>query len=204
MSEDQPALVAAWQQGEERAVRAIFDTYYPRAVRIALLSGLPEETAQDCAQEAFVHAFQRRHQLRDVQAFPLWFHRIITNHIIDQLRRQQRNKEQPLDLSEDMSEDWGRHHLPQPDEHAILSEERDHLRNEIQRLPVKYRVPLVLHYYGDFSFREIAAIIGKREGNVRVIIHRALQRLRTLAQEQTPHAQGHLLQPVTVSHQGGF
>ncbi len=42
---------------------------------MADLSGLAPDEAQDCAQEAFVQAFTRRGQLRDAQAFPLWFHR---------------------------------------------------------------------------------------------------------------------------------
>lgn len=194
MLESQPDAIIAWQQGDEQAVRLVFDTYYPRAVRFAILSGLSIEAAQDCAQEAFVHAFQHRHQLRDPVAFPLWFHRIVTRQVLDILRGQQRGKEQSLDVNEDVGEDWERHQPVQPDEEAILAEERACLWQAVQLLAPKYRVPLVLHYYSDFSFREIAIMMGKREGTIRVMVHRALQQLRNHPREieTTREAQTHM------------
>jgi hypothetical protein len=66
---DEHAAIRGWQRGDEAAVRAVFDAYYPRTLRLAALSGLARAEAEDCAQEAFVHAFERRAQLRDVKAF---------------------------------------------------------------------------------------------------------------------------------------
>jgi RNA polymerase sigma-70 factor, ECF subfamily len=203
MLKSQPAIIAAWQQGDEQAVHAVFDTYYPQAVRFAVLSGLSVEAAQDCAQEAFVHAFQRRHQLRDPPAFPLWFHRIVTRHVLDTLRGRKRNQEQPLEVIGELSEDWERRRLPQPDEEAISGEERAHLWQAVQLLPPHYRVPLVLHYYSDFSFREVATLMGKREGTIRVIIHRALQQLRTLSREQSWGVHGQVNQYIEVGQPRG-
>ena len=203
MQGSQPAIIAAWQRGDEQAVHLVFTMYYPRAVRLAVLGGLSLEAAEDCAQEAFVHAFQRRRQLRDPVAFPLWFHRIVTRHLLDTLRNQQHHREQPLELADELSEDWGRHQLPQPDEQVISSEEREHLWHAVQLLSSQHRVPLVLHYYGDFSFREVATIMGKREGTVRVIIHRALQQLRTLAQKEIHTSQEQTVYQARVSQSQG-
>ncbi len=205
MLECQPATITAWQQGDEQAVRIVFDTYYPRAVRFAVLSGLSVEAAQDNAQEAFVHAFQRRHQLRDPVAFPLWFHRIVTRRVLDALRSQRRNKEESLDVADELSEDWERYQPAQPDEEAISAEQRAHLWQAVQLLPSHYRVPLVLHYYSDFSFREIAAMMGKREGTIRVMVHRALQQLRTRSREMAWEAQTHMTPHVEAGQvQGGL
>lgn len=52
MLESQLDTITAWQQGNEQSVHLVFDTYYPQAVRFAVLSGLSIEAAQDCAQEA--------------------------------------------------------------------------------------------------------------------------------------------------------
>lgn len=202
MLKSQPETITAWQQGDEQAVRIVFDAYYLQSVRLAILSGLPVDVAQDCAQEAFVHAFQRRRQLRDPAAFPLWFHRIVTRHILDVLRSKQHDKEHPLEVFGDLSEDWGRRRLPQPEEEAISTEERAHLWYAVQQLPPQYRVPLVLRYYGDFSLREVAALMGKREGTIRVIIHRALQRLRTFAEGQTWEVRGPVMHHIEVGQRG--
>lgn len=205
MLENQSATITAWQQGDEQAVRFIFDIFYPRAVRFAVLSGIRAESAQDCAQEAFVHAFQRRHQLRDPEAFPLWFQRIVTRHVLDVLRGQQRNKEEPLEATGELSEDWEQHQTAQPDEAAIIAEEREYLWRAVQLLPPQYRVPLVLHYYSDLSFREIAAVMGKREGTIRVKVHRALQQLRARSQETVWEAQAPMKHHVEAGQaQGGL
>lgn len=170
--------IEAWQRGEEAAVRAVFERYYPRAVRLAALSGMTLDEAQDCAQDIVLHAFERRRQLRDPQAFSLWFHRIATRRILNDLERRRQSHEVALDEAADLSEDWQRHCAQQPDEQVILAERRQALWESIQSLAPRYRVALALRYYGEFSLREIATMLGVREGTLRVTLHRALARLR--------------------------
>ncbi|HEU5227376.1 MAG TPA: RNA polymerase sigma factor [Ktedonobacteraceae bacterium] len=184
MDESESALITAWQHGNEQAVRTIFEKHYPRLVRLAVLSGLTMEEAEDCSQEAFLRAFERRHQLRDPCAFPLWFQRIVTRHLLNTLGRMSRTRQSSLEVVGEVSEDWGRAQVQQPDEITISAEDRTLLWQAVQALPVTYRLPLVLRYYDDFSLHEIAEIIGKREGTVRVTIHRALQQLRQAAQSR--------------------
>jgi RNA polymerase sigma-70 factor (ECF subfamily) len=155
-------------------------------VRIACLSGLAPDAAQDCAQETFVHAFERRAQLRDPQAFPLWFHRILTRRILDALGASDRRHEEPLAEAEQLAEDWQRREPAQPDTLAVAAEQRAELWRYVQTLPPSYRVPLVLRYYGDFSIREVAELVGAREGTVRVTLHRALGLLRARLTPQPP------------------
>jgi RNA polymerase sigma-70 factor (ECF subfamily) len=172
-----PDLIGAWQRGEEDAVRAVFEVCYPRAVRLGALSGLDTDRAQDCAQDAFVHAFERREQLRDPEAFAVWFHRIVTRAVLDALIAS--NKKSPsLPDDEDMAEDWCRTQAPLPDDVALNNERRDDLWRRVEKLPPSYRVPLVLRYYHGFATREVADILGVSDGAMRVTLHRAVQRLR--------------------------
>src|SRR6478735_908794 len=85
MDHEEEEWLQGWRRGDEAAAREVFARYYPRAMRIGLLSGLSSADAQDCAQDAFVQAYERRAQLRDLKAFPLWFHRIVTRRILDGL-----------------------------------------------------------------------------------------------------------------------
>ena len=186
MHDDEAATIAAWQRGDEAGVRALFETCYPRAVKLAALSGLTRAEAEDCAQEAFLHAYQRRDQLRDRGAFPLWFHRIVTRRILDMLSSRHPDREVDLAAAGEFAESWERIRPPQPDEAALLAERRAELWRQIERLPTTYRVPLLLRYYGDFSVREVAEMMDVREATLRVTLHRAVARLRALARPDPP------------------
>jgi RNA polymerase sigma-70 factor (ECF subfamily) len=183
MTADDAATIEAWRRGDEGGVRAVFEAHYPLAVRLAALSGLSPDEAHDCAQEAFAHAFERRKQLRDPKAFPLWFHRIVTRHILDTLSARRRGAATPLLDGDEPAEDWQRNRPAQPEELTLEAELRQEMRRRIAALPPNYRVPLVLRYYGNFSMREVAELTGVREGTVRVTIHRALAQLRLNARE---------------------
>src|SRR5215469_2789100 len=170
MGHDERDLIIAWQNGDEEATCFLFDRYFPQAVRLGVLSGLALEEAQDCAQEAFARAFIARKQLRESQAFPLWFHRIVTSRIMNALRA----PHSPLSLSAEqvssISEDWQRRQLPQPEQMVIQREEQHHLWEYIQRLSPRHRLIIVLRYYADFSLHDIAAVLEMREGTVRVAL----------------------------------
>ena len=108
MDQYEEERLQGWRRGDEAAAREVFTRYYPRAVRIALLSGLSSVDAQDCAQDAFVQAYERRMQLRDLKAFPLWFHRIVTRRIHDTLtasRTRERTRERALESGSD-ADSW--------------------------------------------------------------------------------------------------
>lgn len=173
-------LLKRWQRGEEQAVQAIFMRYYPKALHIAELSGLSIEEAQDCAQEAFLHAFRKREQLRVLETFSRWFYRIVTRCLLDTIGHQKHQKEISLEANETEESLWLEDPAFSPDEVVFSKERHELLWKQVQALPTRYRIPLVLRYYGDLSVKEIAVSLGKREGYVRVLLHRALQRLRAL------------------------
>lgn len=72
MSESEAEIVAAWQRGDEQAVRTLFNLHYPRLVRLAVLSGLELEEAQDCAQEAFLRATLEAHAPQSIDLEQSW------------------------------------------------------------------------------------------------------------------------------------
>jgi RNA polymerase sigma-70 factor, ECF subfamily len=188
MDHDEEERLQGWRRGDEAAAREVFAHYYPRAVRIALLSGLSSADAQDCAQDAFVQAYERRAQLRDLKAFPLWFHRIVTRHILDALTGP-RQRERTLE-SEFSADVWsGASYAPPSDELVVLAEEREEIWRWVQSLTPRARTAIVLRYYADFSTREVASMLDVREGAARVILHRAITDLRERARaahEPTP------------------
>src|SRR5262245_34047687 len=189
MDHDEEEQLQGWRRGDEAATHEVFTRYYPRALRIAMLSGLSPADAQDCAQDAFVQAYERRSQLRDPKAFPLWFHRIVTRRILDTLAGP-RQRERTLEGVPD-SESWSAAQLasyaPASDELVLKAEEREEIWRWVQTLAPRSRTAIVLRYYADYSTREVASMLDVREGAARVILHRAITQLRELARETTAH-----------------
>jgi RNA polymerase sigma-70 factor (ECF subfamily) len=183
MDSEEEVRLRGWRRGDETAVREVFALYYPRAARIAMLSGLSLADAQDCAQDAFVHAYERRAQLRDPIAFPLWFHRIVTHRVLDMLTATSRQRERVLEGETD-AEIWSgapASHAAPSDELVLLAEEREEIWRWVEALPPRARTAIVLRYYADFSTREVASMLDVREGAARVILHRAIAELRERA-----------------------
>jgi RNA polymerase sigma-70 factor (ECF subfamily) len=175
----------AWQSGDESGTRALFNAIYPYAVRVGALSGLSMDDARECAQDAFTRAYERRAQLRDPQAFALWFHRILTHTILDRVMKRQRLCETPLDDAGELAEDWLRNAPRQPDEAALDAERRDELWRQVQSLAPRDRLAITLRYYGDLSAREVAEALGIKEGAARTLLSRALAQLRQGSARET-------------------
>lgn len=178
MREIDGALVNAWRRGDESGTRALFNAVYPYAVRVGALSGLTMDEARECAQDAFTHAYERRMQLRDAQAFALWFHRILTRSILDQLTKRQRLRITPLGDADELAEDWQRNAPLQPDEAALDAERSDELWRQVQMLAPRARLAVTLRYYSDLSTREVAEALRISEGAARTLLSRALAQLR--------------------------
>jgi RNA polymerase sigma factor (sigma-70 family) len=139
-------------------------------------------------------------QLRDPQAFPLWFHRILTRAILDRASRSKRLREAPLDAADELTEDWQRNAPRQPDELALEGERRERLWRRVLRLEPRARLAIALRYYGDCSPREVAEALGIRDGAARTLLSRALARLRQLDTEPEGGARSAALHDDPFTH----
>jgi len=124
----------------------------PGLVRLAARLVRDADQAEDCAQETIVGAWRRRDQLRDDAALPAWLRRSLVNRIIDRSRRH--HDELDVDAVES---DWqDDSYSVQPERVLERAELRDELEDALARLPVIYRVPVVLHDALGWTAAEIA------------------------------------------------
>jgi len=125
----------------------------PRLVGLATRLLSDADIAEDCAQETIVGAWRRRDQLRDASALPAWLRRSLVNRIIDRSRR--RHDELDIDAIEaDWKDDA---YSVQPELVIERTELRDELEDALARLPVIYRLPVVLHDALGWTAAEIAS-----------------------------------------------
>jgi RNA polymerase sigma-70 factor (ECF subfamily) len=136
------------------------------------------ESAEDATSEVFLK-LQRAIETYDGSIpFSRWLLRVTGNQCIDVLRRRQRGRQVIVELDDRAEVIEVASSQPLPLGAVISEEERAKVRDTIARLPQNYRVPLVLRYYSELSYDEIAQQLGLERNYVAALIFRAKQELR--------------------------
>jgi RNA polymerase sigma-70 factor (ECF subfamily) len=121
-------------------------------------------------EEAFVRAFTQLHTYKDTHRFSTWLLSIASHLAIDQIRRR-RFIALPLDNVPFL--EWIADVGAGPEQSAIQGEVADEMQKVLDALPAKYRAVLVLRYWYDFSYEEIANALSLTPALVKARLHRA-------------------------------
>lgn len=136
------------------------------------------DSAQDLVQESFIKIHRYVQQLRSPRAYRFWAYRITVNTCKTFLRQQQKDMQRTNDQV-DESEITDETMATPPDQFHSQSL-RQTLKKALLQLPPKYRTVVILHYYHDYKYEEIAAILSLPLNTVKSQIHRGKQQLSTL------------------------
>lgn len=163
---------------DTEAFGEIYRLYSRRVFGLCRYMLASREKAEDACSEVFLK-LQRSIESYD-GSIPLlaWLLRVAANKCIDALRRGQRARKVIVDVQDEAVVTDAASSDPSPLRAVLNTEERAHLRDSIARLPQNYRVPLVLRYYGDMGYDEIAQQLGVQRNQVATLIFRAKQELR--------------------------
>ena len=131
--------------------------------------------AEDVAQEAFITAWQKLHQLRKPEAFPGWFRQIVINEC-HRLTRGKKLQFVPLESATAKAAIGDAASNPQ--ELIELTEMRDNVRDAIATLPEHERLITTLFYINEYSQREISAFLGLPVSTVVKRLYSARRRLK--------------------------
>jgi RNA polymerase sigma-70 factor (ECF subfamily) len=130
--------------------------------------------AEDAAQETFLRAYTRLATYKIDKKFSSWLLAIDSHHCIDRLRRRRFTwlSLDELPFLEQSAGEWN-----QPEEAAIQQEEQDKVRKMLDHLPPQYRAAVVLRYWYELSYKEIAEVMGITESAVKSRLYRAREKL---------------------------
>lgn len=160
--------------GDAAAFAALYDQHLARVYRHVCYWVGSQADAEDLTQQVFLQAWQAIGRYKHTGAsFIAWLLTIAHNLAMSFLRRA---KETLYLEREPMStERWA-----EPEATALARYDRVALRSALLRLKPEQRQVIVMRFLEHFEYAEIAAALGKSEGNVRVIQHRALNQMRRL------------------------
>jgi RNA polymerase sigma-70 factor (ECF subfamily) len=136
------------------------------------------ESAEDATSEVFLKLQHSVESYDGSIPFSRWLLRVAGNQCIDALRRRQRGMKVFVEVEDGTAVIDAVSSEPSPLGAVISAEERAQVRDTIARLPENYRVPLILRYYGELSYDEIAQELGMEKNNVAALIFRAKKELR--------------------------
>jgi RNA polymerase sigma-70 factor (ECF subfamily) len=155
-------IVESCRKGDRDAFRALYETYKDKVYSIALYFFHGDEaTASDITQQVFLKLLRDIEQFRSQAEFSTWLYRLVVNACMDGARKAKPRSLVSSNSQVDM--------LPGPD-----SQERDFARDETARsvrtalsaLPVKFRLPILLRYFEDLSYSEMAVAMKCSMGTV--------------------------------------
>jgi RNA polymerase sigma-70 factor (ECF subfamily) len=179
------ALPAQWlaraRTGDREAYGLLVRHHEPDVLGLCrrMLGSIPE--SEDAAQESFARAYSALASYDPARPFQRWLLAIAAHCAIDALRR--RRREARLFDGEAIDADASADSGPSPLQHGLASEQRRQLLAVIETQPDLYRAPLVLRYYADLDYGEIAELLGVSRNQVATLLFRARRRLREALSE---------------------
>ena len=175
---DLESVIQRAQGHDVEALGEIYRRYVRRVFGLCRCMLDSRESAEDATSEIFLK-LQRSIASSDRSIpFPGWLLRVAGNQCIDFLRRRKRGRQIFAEVEDEAGAIEARSSEPSPLAAVISAEERELVRDAIAQLPENYRVPLVLRYYSELSYDEIAQQLGLRRNYVATLIFRAKQELR--------------------------
>lgn len=167
-----PQVLSAAAEGAEWAWTELYRDLSPGVLRFLASQGAVDP--EDCLGEVFVQVVRQVREFRgDEPEFRTWVFGIARSRLIDAWRREQRR---PRTTDDDPTTlEWRIPHGEAADPEFLQRAAVDEI---LAHLGPDQRAVLLLRYLHQFSIGQVATIIGKSEGAVRVIQHRALRTLR--------------------------
>jgi len=167
--------VARARAGDADAWGELYRQYAPAIFRFCRRAMPTREDAEDATMDIFLKVRQKLSQYDASRPFGAWLYTVAANHCWDLLRR--RKVRQDLETG-DVEEMPLQHPDPGQLEKLIDHRTGQQVRRALDRLPARSRMALVLRYYADMSYDEIAEALGVRRAFVGVVLLRARHQLR--------------------------
>jgi RNA polymerase sigma-70 factor (ECF subfamily) len=168
-------IVARARAGDAQAWGQLYHDYAPAIFRFCRRALPTREDAEDATMEVFMKLKGKLHQYDSSRPFTSWLYKVAANHCWDTLRRRKIRQDKE---AEDSDTEPLQH--PDPGQLDKLIEQRSsvEVRKALSTLGKRARMALVMRYYSDMSYDEIADELGVRRAFVGVVLLRARHELR--------------------------
>jgi RNA polymerase sigma-70 factor (ECF subfamily) len=155
--------------------RQLYDTVFPILFRVAYRIAASEEAAEDLCQEAFFRLYEKNMVFPNPEEAKYWLIRVVKNASLNYAKRKERERKA---YQRAFREDT---RTTENGEGLLLKKEtRREVQEALKKLPENLRMVLILKEYGEMNYKDIGRTLGISEGNVKVRVFRARERLSAI------------------------
>jgi RNA polymerase sigma-70 factor, ECF subfamily len=167
--------IARARTGDADAWGELYREYAPAIFRFCRRALPTREDAEDATMDIFMKLKEKLVQYDQARSFTAWLYKVAANHCWDVLRRRKIRQDKE---TEDLESVPLEHPDPDQLEQLIQQKTGEEVRRALDKLGARARMALVLRYYSDMSYDEIADALGVRRAFVGVVLLRARHELR--------------------------
>lgn len=178
MLDGEQRIIQSAVGGEASAFGFLYSHYQPQIYRFVVIKVGRREDAEDLTHLVFLSAWKNIGSYKDVgNPFSSWLYQIARNLIIDHYR----TKKIEVDL-EEAEESGSLGQSPSGETEAEHSLTMDRVMESVRTLPSLHQDVIIMRFVEELTVKEVSAALGKSESAVKVLQHRAMQKLKNLLQ----------------------
>jgi RNA polymerase sigma factor (sigma-70 family) len=162
--------------------RKIYESSFTLLYRVALRITRDEEAAEDICQDAFFKLYEKKMVFPRREEATYWLIRVVKNAALNWAKRKDRERKA---YQKAFREDRREQSTGEKD--YINAETQKDVQKALDMLPENLRMVLILKEYGEMNYKDIGKTLGISEGNVKVRVFRARERLATLLEKDGSH-----------------
>jgi RNA polymerase sigma-70 factor (ECF subfamily) len=171
-SRKRDSLAVRLRAGDRAAAAELVDAYYEQIYLFMRRLGHDCQASEDLTQESFFNAWHHIGQLKDGKALNSWLYRIASN--VSRLHWRKHKHREVIGI-EGIEMPQGSESEPDKMEHK---EQLEHLKDAVERLPMKLRETIILHYMQQLTIAEATEAAGLNQGTFKSRLNRALKILK--------------------------
>jgi len=158
-----------------RDFKRLYDSIFPVIFRVAYRVTNSSEAAEDLCQESFFRLYEKNMVFPNAEEAKYWLIRVVKNASLNYAKRKDRERKayQRAFREDYRQEETGEGLL-------VKKETSEEVQKALKKLPENLRVVLILKEYTEMNYKEIGKVLGISEGNVKVRVFRARERLAVL------------------------
>jgi len=155
--------------------KLLYDSIFPVLFRVAYRIAGSKEAAEDLCQDSFFRLYEKNIVFPNPDEAKYWLIRVVKNASLNYAKRKERERKayQKAFREEVKREESGESTL-------VRKETSQEVEAALKKLPENLRIVLILKEYAEMNYKEIGRVLGISEGNVKVRVFRARERLAAL------------------------